>query len=104
YANQRVLQMSQNGQLVSDTAVIKDAVVVAPCYIGRNVHIAQSVIGPHVSIGDNSDVRHSVISNSIIQNHTRIENKIISNSMIGSHVQLIAPPEEASIGDYTTMK
>ncbi len=104
YTNMRVLEMSKNGQLVSDTSVVKDSVVLEPSYIGRNVHIAQSVIGPHVSIGDNSDIRGCVISNSIIQNHTRIEHKIISNSMIGSHVHFHAKAEEVSIGDYTTLK
>jgi glucose-1-phosphate thymidylyltransferase len=88
----------------SDTPVMKDSIVIEPCYIGRNVHITRSVIGPHVSIGDNSDIKNSVISNSIIQNHTRVEDKVVTNSMIGSHVQFSAKAEEVSIGDYSTLK
>ena len=102
YTNQRVLEMGKHLHSMVDEVVMKDSLIVQPCYIGRNVHITQSVIGPHVSIGDNSIVRNSVISNSIIQNHTQIEGKVIANSMVGNHVHLKAKPEDVSIGDYTT--
>ncbi len=102
YTNQRVLEMGKHLHSMADEVVMKDSLIVQPCYIGRNVHITQSVIGPHVSIGDNSIVRNSVISNSIIQNHTQIEGKVIANSMVGNHVHLKAKPEDVSIGDYTT--
>lgn len=104
YTNRRVLEMSKNGQMISDTAAIKDSIVLQPCYIGQNVHITRSVIGPYVSVGDNSDIRNAVISNSIIQNHTRIEDKVITNSMIGSYVQFLSKAEEVSLGDYSTLK
>jgi glucose-1-phosphate thymidylyltransferase len=102
HTNQRVLEMRKHVQ--SNEVVLKDSLVIEPCYIGRNVHIAQSVIGPHVSIGDNSVVRNSVISNSIIQNHTQIEGRVIANSMIGNHVHLKAKSEDVSIGDFTTVQ
>jgi len=104
YTNQRVLEMGKHLHSKTDEVVLKDALVIEPCYVGRNVHITQSVIGPHVSIGDNSIVRNSVITNSIIQNHTQIEGKVIANSMVGNHVHLKAKPEDVSIGDYTTMQ
>ncbi len=104
YTNMRVLEISKNGQVETETPVMEDAVIIEPCYIGRNVHITRSVIGPHVSIGDNSDIRNSVISNSIIQNHTRIEDKVVANSMIGNHVHFSSKAEEVSIGDYSTLK
>jgi glucose-1-phosphate thymidylyltransferase len=104
YTNMRVLEMSRDVPVESETPVMKDSIVIQPCYIGRNVHLTRSVIGPHVSIGDNSDIRNSVISNSIIQNHTRIEDKVVANSMIGSHVIFSAKAEEVSIGDYSTSK
>lgn len=104
YTNQRVLEMGKHLHSKTDEVVLKDSLVIEPCYIGRNVHITQSVIGPHVSIGDNSIVRNSVISNSIIQNHSSIDGKVLANSMLGNHVHLKAKPEDVSIGDYTTMQ
>lgn len=104
YTNQRVLEMGKHLHNKASEVVLKDAVVIEPCYIGRNVHISQSVVGPHVSIGDNSVVKNSVISNSIIQNHTQIEGRVITNSMIGNHVHLKTKPEDVSIGDYTTVQ
>jgi len=104
YTNQRVLEMGKHLRDMAREAVMKDSLIIQPCYIGRNAHISQSVIGPHVSVGDNSIIRNSVISNSIIQNHSQIEGKVIANSMIGSHVHLKAKAEDVSIGDFTTIQ
>lgn len=104
YTNQRVLEMGKHLRDMADEAVMKDSLIIQPCYIGRNAHISQSVVGPHVSVGDNSIIRNSVISNSIIQNHSQIEGKVIANSMIGSHVHLKAKAEDVSIGDFTTIQ
>lgn len=103
YTNQRVLELSkQSEQLISNSLRSINSHIIEPCFIGNNVIIENSVIGPHVSIGDSTTIKNAVISNSIIQQSTDIQNKIITNSMIGSHVSLKASAEDLSIGDYTT--
>ncbi|MBC8046021.1 MAG: nucleotidyltransferase [Fimbriimonadaceae bacterium] len=102
YTNQRVLELKQKSEkLIADSANVKNTQVIHPCYIGENVFIENSVVGPHVSIGENSTIKNSVISNSIIQSSTIINNKIITNSMIGSNVQLTGKADDMSVGDYT---
>lgn len=76
--------------------------IIEPCFIGKNVKISGSTIGPYVSIGDNTTVENSTISNSIIQNNSRISNIELQNSMIGNHVLLDGRSHEYSIGDYST--
>ncbi len=54
--------------------------------------LENAVVGPYVSIGDNSQVTQSVISNSIIQNNTRISQANIADSMMGNHVEFRDQP------------
>jgi glucose-1-phosphate thymidylyltransferase len=59
-----------------------------PVYIGKNTQIINSVIGPHVSIGDNSVIVNSIIENSVIEKNVHIESFISKDSIIGSNVQV----------------
>jgi len=103
YTNQRILELNKsNPGLISKKAVIEDSKIIAPCFIGDNVTIKCSVIGPHVSIGAGSNIDSSIVRNSMIQDNTTVKSKIIDNSMIGSFVNINGSAESLSIGDYST--
>lgn len=78
-----------------------NSVIIPPSFIGKGVVIKNSVIGPHVSIGEHTIVTNSVIKNSIIQNESNIDDVVISDSMIGSKVHYKGKTNNVSIGDYT---
>lgn len=86
---------------VSDSAQIKDCVIIPPCYIGENVKLSESVIGPCVSVGARSEIMQSRISHSIIQPDTRIANKVMTTSMVGREVSVLGEPESLNLGDYS---
>lgn len=102
YTNQRVLENKYPKGHLAASAKNNNSVIIAPCYIGENVQLHNSVIGPHVSIGANSVVTSSVIKNSIIQTNTKITNAGIDNSMIGNSVVYSGKMQDLSMGDYST--
>lgn len=104
YTNQRVLELSKSKALIAADLQTQDVLIVEPCYIGNDVKIENSIIGPHVSIGDGTVIKNSILQNSIIQNHCTLENAHIQNSMLGSFVQYQGAPEDLSLGDYSTKK
>ncbi len=106
YTNSRILAFDyeKGVKLVSDSATIKNSVIVPPCFIDEGAMIENSVVGPGVSIGKNTRISNSVIDNSIIYSHSEIKGLVAGNSMIGHYVNLIEPPKDLSIGDYTTIK
>jgi glucose-1-phosphate thymidylyltransferase len=105
YTNQRVLEFMKGDKSLRDaSAKIEHATVIEPCYFGQNVVVTNSVVGPYVSLGDNTRVTNTVISNSIVQQNTRIENKIIAGSMIGNYAELIGRASDLSVGDYNVIK
>ena len=103
YTNQRVLEYDKekNKQLISSSAEIIDSIIIPPCFIGENVRVERSVIGPHVSIGEGTNVSDSILSNSIIQRSSKIEQSIFRDSMIGSHVSIKGLARDLSLGDYS---
>lgn len=102
YTNQRVLEFIKDEDIISGDVDILNSKIIEPCFIGKNVQIKNSVVGPHVSIGSGTKIDRVVIDNSIIQENSIIKNKVITNSMIGNFVELVGSKEDLSIGDYNT--
>ena len=64
---------------------IVDSKIVPPVFIGKNVKISDSVIGPYVSIGDNAILEKCIISESIIGDGAHLKKIISSDSIIGDY-------------------
>lgn len=78
--------------------------IIQPCYIGENVQLINSTVGPFVSIGDNTLLENSTVENCIIQTNTKIKNAHLSNSLIGNFVEFAGNSNDASVGDYSVIK
>jgi glucose-1-phosphate thymidylyltransferase len=98
YTNQRVLE--REGSVMSNDITNENAVIVEPCFIGKNVILRRSVIGPHVSIGDDCVIENAVVKNSIIQENSHITNEVLDNSMIGNGVSYNGNSKDLSLGDF----
>ena len=102
YTNRRVLEIKYPNNHISDSAQIKNSVIIPPCYIGDKVVIENSVVGPHVSAGNNTKIVNSVIKNSIVREHCTLRDAGIDNSLIGNHVHYKQQLRDLSMGDYST--
>ncbi|MFT6959898.1 MAG: glucose-1-phosphate thymidylyltransferase [Polaribacter sp.] len=103
--NKQVLEFEHNAgnNLVSKDVVLENSEIIQPCYIGANVVLKNTKIGPYVSIGENSIVKDSTITNSLIQTNVIISNAKLDNAMIGNHVKYDGNFTSVSIGDYTEL-
>lgn len=106
FTNQRVLEYDKerNSLFHAASAAIENSTIIEPCFIGENAKIVDSIVGPHVSIGESSVITNSVVKNTIIQDASSIKNAVVANSMIGSHAHFESVAQDLSIGDYTTIK
>jgi glucose-1-phosphate thymidylyltransferase len=89
--------------LVSSDVVLNNSEIIQPCYVGKNVVLTDTKIGPYVSIGENSVVTNSTIINSLIQTNVEILNANLNNAMIGNYAKYNAKYSSVSIGDYTEL-
>ncbi len=103
YTNTRILNIKTGSeQLVAATATLENATIIAPCFIGENVVVRNSVIGPNVSLEAGVVVEDSRISDSIIQANSMVKNSVMVNSLLGKHVTYSETPSQLSIGDFST--
>ncbi|MEP2936607.1 MAG: sugar phosphate nucleotidyltransferase [Gilvibacter sp.] len=96
--------MAEGEKLQSDSAKLINSEVIEPCFIGPGVVIENSSIGPHVSVGEGTQISDSNVKNSIIQAHSGIKNATLEEAMIGNHVRYDGNFTKVSLGDYTTME
>jgi glucose-1-phosphate thymidylyltransferase len=106
--NQRVLELKNSKEELIDKDIdLINTEIIPPCYIAKGVKITNSKIGPHVSIGENTTIDNSIISNSIIQSSCLISNLKFNNSMLGSNVKAESSvldnskENELNLGDYS---
>ena len=98
--NQRYLEFIKDQKLVSSTSTLVNSIIIPPCFVGEGVHIENSVIGPHVSVGDKSRIIDSRIKNSIIQKEATIQRAILENSMLGNFTIFEGSSLDLSLGDF----
>lgn len=102
--NNRYLGYLNGQNLVASSAKVVNSVVIQPSYIGENVVIENSVVGPYASIGNGTKVSNSVIHTSIVQENANVKNANVGNSMIGNHASFEGKPADLSVGDYNVIK
>lgn len=102
--NGKVLQYeSDHMAIFPASAQIENCMIIPPCFIGENVKLMNSKIGPCVSLGNNTIIINSNIDNSLIQENTIIDHGNLSNSMIGNSAQYYGVAREISLGDYSVL-
>ena len=89
-----------NGRDNTETACKRSGVtLIPPVFIHETARIESSVIGPHVSIGPECELKQSIISNSILEEGTHVEEMILEDSLIGRNVHLRGQPVRLNLGD-----
>ncbi|TMU55014.1 sugar phosphate nucleotidyltransferase [Flagellimonas algicola] len=103
--NQRMLGfLEKDGEsLIAESVKQENANIIEPCFIGENVMLKDTTVGPYVSIGADTLVENSTIKNSLIQSNSKISNANLDNAMIGNNVVFDGNFESISIGDYSVL-
>ena len=75
--------------------------ITQPVFIGKNVKIKDSEIGPFVSIGDDTDISNSNIESTLIYKNVKVSNANIKNSILGQYSVYDGSNKEIFLGDYS---
>lgn len=104
--NNRILGFlhAEGQNLVHPETKLANSNIIPPCYIGDDVVLINSTVGPNVSLGKGCHVIDSNIKNSLIQNHSNIKNANLDNAMIGNHATFDGNFTSISIGDYSVLE
>ena len=89
------------GGVIQGQENFKDTIIIPPVSIGPGCDIANSIIGPHVAIGANTTIKHSIVRESIIGSYTNLFEVVLDNSLIGSDASVKGLSRSLNIGDNT---
>jgi glucose-1-phosphate thymidylyltransferase len=78
-----------------------NTIFIHPVAVGNNCKINNSIIGPHVTIGDNASIQGSIVQDSIVGNFAALEEVVLKHSVIGSDARIRGMHLSLNIGDNT---
>jgi len=78
--------------------------VIPPVFIGKDVKISGSTIGPNVSIESGTVIRNTEVKDSIIQSHASLTGCKLNGSTVGNHAELEGSTGEIHVGDHSLLK
>lgn len=75
------------------------AAIVPPVAVGADCTIQNSVVGPHVSLGEGAVVRDAVVRDAILAEGAIVESAVVAHSILGPDVHVHGRPLELDLGD-----
>jgi glucose-1-phosphate thymidylyltransferase len=98
------IKEAEGAMLQEASAVLNNSTIISPCFIGKNVTITNSTVGPGVSVGPGTKIENCQLKHSLIGNNCSLENLNLEQAMIGNEVRYRGNPTFVSIGDYSQLE
>lgn len=96
--------LKKSGGNVKINHQYKGTIIIPPVSIAPNCTISDSIIGPHVAIGANTNIKLSIVRESIIGSYTNLNDIVLDNSLIGSDASVKGLRRSLNIGDNTEIE
>lgn len=93
--------LDNEGYATDDLPPYDNSIIIHPVSIGKNCIIHNSIVGPHVTIGNDVKINSSIVKESIIGNYASINEVVLKNSVIGNDTSITGFRQSLNIGDNT---
>jgi glucose-1-phosphate thymidylyltransferase len=88
-----------HGQNTGKVSSVVDSVIIPPVYIARSAQVEHSIVGPYVTIAENSVVKQSIVRDSIIDEGAYIDDTMLDRSLIGKDAVVRGRYRVLNVGD-----
>lgn len=78
-----------------------NSVIIHPVNIADGCKISNSIIGPNVTIGEDTKIESSIVRDSIIGSYAELHHVVLNSSIIGSDAYVRGLSQSLNIGDNT---
>lgn len=99
--NAILLKQLNNSDSPRQNSQYINSVIIPPVSIAEGCHIVDSIIGPNVSIGEQTKVQSAIIKDSIIGSYAELDEVVLHSSIIGSDAFVRGLSQSLNIGDNT---
>ena len=96
--------MLEKGRARKPATLGDGATIVEPVYIEDDVTIEQATVGPNVSLGKGSVVRHATLRDAVVGEHTTIEHAHLHDTFLGDHVVVHGVNGTLNVGDHSEIR
>jgi glucose-1-phosphate thymidylyltransferase len=93
--------LKKTGGITVDPNLYVNSIIIPPVSIADGCVIENAIIGPHVTIGNNTTIKSSIVRESIIGSYTTLDEVVLDNSLIGSDASVKGLSRSLNIGDNT---
>ncbi len=99
--NAILLKQMEDEQRTRKLDSYNNTVVIHPVNIAEGCDIRNSIIGPNVTIGENTKIESSIVKDSIIGSFAELHHVVLNSSIIGSDAYVRGLSQSLNIGDNT---
>jgi glucose-1-phosphate thymidylyltransferase len=78
--------------------------LIPPVFVADSACVENSVVGPHVSVGENARVRNSVIKDSIVGAGAQLDGCYLHKSLIGDNAVVETGARQLNVGDSSEVR
>jgi len=89
------------GGAIAEPNNFENTIFIPPVSIAEGCDIKNSIIGPHVAMGEHTIVHSSIVKASIIGSYSKIYDVVLDDSLIGNDTEVIGETRSLNIGDNT---
>jgi glucose-1-phosphate thymidylyltransferase len=93
----------EHGHGNADGVQSQNSVIIRPVHVAASARIVNSVIGPYVTIGEDAEVRGSIIRDSIIDAGATIEDAMLDQSLVGKGAVVRERFRRFNVGDSSAV-
>ncbi len=79
-------------------------VVLPPVALDPTADVSAAVIGPHVTIGPRTQVRHAVVRNSIVNEGAIVQDILLDGSVVGENAVVRGAYQRLNVGDSSEVE
>ncbi len=79
-------------------------ILIQPVFVSPSAILESSVIGPHVSVGDNARIVRSIVKDSIISESAEVIDCLLESSLVGNNSVISSRFKRANLGDSSEIK
>ena len=98
-ANAILLNINKHQNQIPDD--LEESIIIPPVSIGPNCQVSHSIIGPNVAIGENTILKNTILSDSIIGSYSEIKDVVLKRSIVGNDTSIRGLSQSLNIGDNT---
>lgn len=93
--------LKKMGHTLASSLQYENSILIDPISIAENCRINNCIVGPNVTIGENTVITSSIIKDSIIGSNSVIEDVLLHHSLVGNDATIRGMSQTLNLGDDT---